>query len=150
MTFKLILVLCLAGVAMGFSFGSSRGYRCYIKSDATKTFSNMLHTYGGRCGQVSCGRAVGRVPRYCQAGFPKLTPDFVSKNICEKVARKIPNGKALKVPIYLSGKPDCKGNTDTNAWMDSVKKADACCGRSFGNVVGCQKGSAINGGQCNC
>ena len=147
MTFKLILVLCLANVALGISFGSSRGYRCYIKSDSTKTFSNMLHTYGGHCGRVSCGRASNRVPKYCQGGFPKLTPDFVSKNICNKAAGITSNGQIHKVPIYLSGKADCKGNTDVNAWMDPVKKADVCCQRSLGNVVGCQKGSAT---WCNC
>merc|ERR1712212_407218 len=142
MTFKLVLVLCLASVAMGISFGSSRGYRCYIKSDSTRPFRIMLHTYGGHCGRVSCGRASNRVPGRCQGGFPKLTPDFVSKNICNKAAGIPSNGQIRKVPIYLSGKADCKGNADVNAWMDPVKKAEVCCQRSLGNVVGCQRGSA--------
>merc|ERR1712192_315520 len=101
---------------------------CYIKSDSTKTFSNMFHTYGGHRGRVTCGRASNRVPGRCQGGFPKLTPDFVTKKICNKAAGIPSNGQVRKGP------------TDVNAWMDPVKKADVCCKRAFGNVVGCQKG----------
>ena len=115
MTFKLILLLSLACVARGFSFGRSRTLRCYIKSDSSKTFSNMLHTYSVSGGRVSCGRASNRVAGRCQGSFPKLTNDYVRKNICSKVAGIPNNGKGLKVPIYLSGKADCKSNTDTNA-----------------------------------
>ena len=150
MTFKLILLLCLASVTMGrISFGRSRSLRCYIKSDSTKTFSNMLHNYGVSGGRVSCGRASNRVPGRCQGSFPKLTRDFVTQNICGKVADKIPsNGQGLRVPIYLSGKADCKSNTDTNAWMDPVKKADVCCAAvPFQGVFGCQRGVDE---WCNC
>ena len=147
MTFKLILLLSLVCVARGFSFGRSRTLRCYIKSDSSKTFSNMLHTYSVSGGRVSCGRASNRVTGRCQGSFPKLTNDYVRKNICSKVAGIPNNGKGLKVPIYLSGKADCKSNTDTNAWMDPVKKADVCCASvMFYGVVGCVKGSAY----CNC
>ena len=130
---------------MGISFGSSRILRCYIKSDSTKTFSNMLHTYSVSGGRVSCGRASSR----CQASFPKLTRDYVTENICQKVASKIPsNGQGLRLPIYLSGKADCKSNEDTNAWMDPLKKADVCSAAvTFYSVVGCQRGVDQ---WCNC
>ena len=149
MPFKLILLLSLACVARGISFGRSRTLRYYIKTDSSKTFSNMLHTYSVSGGRVSCGRASNRVAGRCQGGFPKLTNDCVRDNICKKVAGLPSNGKGLKVPIYLSGKADCKSNTDTNAWMDPVKKADVCCAAvMFGGrrVLGCIKGSA----DCNC
>ena len=138
MTFKLILLLCLANMTMG----SSRTLRCYLKSDSTKTFSNLLHTYRISGGRVSCGRASNRVTGRCQGSFPKLTRDYVTENICKKILSKIPsNGQGLRVPIYLSGKADCKGNEDTNAWMDPLKKADVCCAAvPFYGVFGCQRG----------
>merc|ERR1712055_22731 len=148
MTLKQNLLLCLASsLTMAISFGSSRNGRCYIKSDSTKTFSNMLHIYGVGLGRVSKSRASGRVPGRCLGSFPKLTRDFVTKNICPKV--NVPsNGQGLRVPIYLSGKPDCKGNTETNHWMDPVKKGDVCCAAlPFYGVIGCQRGSDK---YCNC
>ena len=142
MTFKLILLLCIASsLTVAISFGSSRSLRCYIKSDSTKTFSNMLHTYGISGGRVSCGRASNRVPGRCQGSFPNLTRDFVTKNICPKVEIP-PNGQGLRVALYLSGKADCKSNSDTNAWMDPLKMGDVCCAAlPLYGVFGCQSGS---------
>ena len=142
MTFKPILVLCFASMAMGSwltnGFQRSRNLNCFIKSDSTKTYSNRLHTYTYNTHAGSCGRAEGRVHSRCQGAFPKLTNDFVAKNICQKVAAKIPSNdpKGLKLPIYLTGKASCTKDTSTNAWMDPVRKGDACCAKLFGQIFG--------------
>ena len=71
----------------------------------------------------------------CQGAFPKLTDDFVAKNICQKVASKIPSN-GLKLPIYLTGKAACTKDPKPNAWMDPVRKGNACCVKLFGKIVG--------------
>ena len=136
---KLILVgLLLASSALA----GRRRLRCLIKSDSTKTSSNLLHTYTYTTHAGSCGRASGRVHSRCTGAFPKLTREFITKYICGKVEGRIPdNGQGLKVPIYLTGKADCKSNADTNAWMDPLKKAEVCCAAYLNlGPVGCQKG----------
>merc|ERR1712112_398985 len=84
MTFKLILPLCLASMAFGRWLGS-----CYIKTDSTKTRSNLMRTYWYDDVE-SCRRAEAEVPRRCLGAFPKLTNEFVAKNICRKVEGNIP------------------------------------------------------------
>ena len=139
MTFKLILLLCLASMTMGSWFTNGfqrrRTLNCFIKTDDTKTYSNQIYTYNYDTHAGSCGRAEGRVHSRCTGNFPKLDDNFVGKNICQKVAAKIP-ANGLKLPIYLTGKAACTKDTSTNAWMDPVQKGSACCVKAFGTIFG--------------
>ena len=115
MTFKLILLLCLASVAVwqcGSVAVGKHNLVCYLKSDSTKTSSNMLHTYTTNpgytltypCWSWPCSPCNFAARTMCPISFPKLTRDFISKkNICQKVAGKLGIGQAVIVPIYLTG-----------------------------------------------
>ena len=74
--------------------------------------------------------------RHCQGVFPNLTNNFVTKNICQNVTKKIPSNdiKGLKLPIYLTGKASCSKNTSKNAWMDPVRKGNASCFKLIGKI----------------
>merc|ERR1712243_226488 len=133
MILKLIVLLCLVSTALGSwftnGFQRSKTLYCYIKTDSTKTRSNLMHMYKYNTHVGSCSRAAGRVPSRCTGAFPRLTKEFVAKNICQKVAGRIPanDPNGLKLPIYLTGKAHCTRDTSTNAWMDPVKRQRLLC-----------------------
>ena len=130
MTFKLILLLCLASVPVG-----KHNLVCYLKSNSTKTSSNMLHTYTTNAGYTltypcwswPCSSCNFSARTMCPISFPKLTRDFISKkNICQKVAGKLGIGQAVKVPIYLTGACTSSKPNAPWAWMEPRKMADVC------------------------
>merc|ERR1719154_430350 len=108
-------------------WGTCRGIQCFWKSsNSYKTPSKTIHNWGTRtCGAgVSCTRAHGRVPSRCGSGA-KLTA-AEAELVCKKTAN-LPPLQETRVPVYLTGKADCKDQNDPNSWMRTQLKGTACC-----------------------
>merc|ERR1712243_392731 len=137
MTFKLILLLCLVSTALGSwftnGFKRSKTLYCYIKTDSTKTRSNLMHMYkyNTHVGSYQGGR---QSPKQMHGCLSQTDKRIRRQEYLPEGGRKDPNG--LKLPIYLTGKAHCTRDTSTNAWMDPVSKGNVCCAKFWGQVLG--------------
>merc|ERR1712243_138315 len=133
MTFKLVVLLCLFSTALGSLF--TNGFQrtssyCYIMNNSTQIPNiGSVYSYEYDTDVGSCRRGEGRCR--CLGAFPRLTNEFVAKNICQEVdlsggGGKIPanDPKGLKFPIYHTGWSACPKDTEgyRNPWMEPVRK----------------------------